>query len=256
MTNQQLRKISSMTEGGKKLGAILEELFHQASVGVSLLDIEIAAKHLIQKAGGTPSFVTVPGYKWATCLCVNDEVVHGIPKRYILQDGDVLTIDIGMLYKGYHTDTAWTRVIRAKTDSVVDKKIREFLSTGEKALWEAVQTVRVGNRVGHISGIIQHIIESAGFHVVKSLVGHGVGKQLHEPPQIPGYVRGSINRTTALTEGLTIAIEVIYSSGNGNIWTDYKDGWTIRTKDKSLSAVFEHTVVVLKNGSMVLTKAN
>lgn len=253
MRKDKEQKIRIMREGGKKIGTILQTLLDESGVGTSLTDIEARAQELIRQTGGTPSFQTVSGYHWATCLCVNDEVVHGIPKPYLLKENDVLTIDIGLLYQGYHTDTAWTKKICSQkaTETSHDR----FLDTGEKALWEAINVAHVGNRIGHISQVIQKHIEGAGYSVVKSLVGHGVGKKLHEDPQIPGFQRGAIDRTPELTSGMTIAIEVIYAEGKDAIETDEKDGWTIRTRDHSRSAVFEHSIGILDEGSMVLTKA-
>lgn len=243
-----------MREGGQKLGVILQELLVVAKPGVTLLDIEELAQKRIKEAGGTPSFQTVPGYKWATCLCINEVVVHGIPTSYVLREGDVLTIDIGMVYKGFHTDTAWTKIIG---DQKTKKRAQHetFLATGEEALWHAIGKAQVGKRIGDISLAIQEIVEGAGYGVVKSLVGHGVGKELHEPPQIPGYLRGRIEHTLPLAEGMTIAIEVIYAMGKPTVEYANDDGWSIATQDKSVSACFEHTVGITKDGPLVITAA-
>ncbi len=250
-------EIAIMREGGKKLGAILQELLLFSKVGVSLNDIEKRAVDLIAKAGGTPSFTAVSGYHWATCLCVNEAVVHGIPTDYLLKNGDVLTIDIGMIYKGLHTDTAWTKIIRTQNSMTrtQDEKKEKFLKVGEEALFAAIKQAKAGNRIGHISQTIQTTIENAGYSVVKTLVGHGVGKQLHEAPQVPGILRGSLEDTPELMEGETIAIEVIYAMGSGTIVYENDDGWTLTTEDRSLSAVFEHSLAIVKDGPIVLTKA-
>jgi methionyl aminopeptidase len=250
MISNDNERIKAMTEGGEKLGEILKNLLNESVTGTNLLDIEDHANDLIKKAGGSPSFTTVEDYKWATCLCVNDEVVHGIPKKYLLQKDDVFTIDIGMIYKGYHTDMARTKIIGIDKDEVSDKK--HFLDTGKKALNLATSAAVVGNRIGHISSIIEDIITEQKYGIVRSLVGHGVGKKLHEEPQIPGFVRGDIKNTPLIKEGMTLAIEVIYAKGNGSIVID-NDGWTIRTRDGSLSAVFENTISVNINGPRVLT---
>lgn len=244
-----------MKEGGKRLGIILQKLLDAAHVGVSLQTIEVMASDLITKAGGTASFKTVKGYQWATCLCVNEVVVHGIPTAYELKDGDVLTIDVGMMYEGLHTDTAWTKIVQ-RAESRVQSEIQQFLKTGENALWKAVDQVRIGNRIGHISQTIQRIIEGAGYSIVKTLVGHGVGRELHEAPQIPGFLKGAIEDTPELQKGMTIAIEIIYAMGSGAIVYDNTDGWTLATRDRSLSAVFEHSVVITPDGPVVLTKAD
>lgn len=255
-------EIDLMREGGKKLSHILEALLAAAKPDVMLTKIETLANTLVADAGGTPSFKTVKGYQWATCLCVNDVVVHGIPTSYSLKDGDIFTIDVGMFYKGFHTDTAWTNIVksdkrppwRTGQGQVISEK-EEFLQTGQEALWRAIAQAKAGNRVGHISQAIQTTIEGAGFSVVKTLVGHGVGRQLHEAPQIPGFVKGRIEDTLPLEEGMTLAIEVIYAQGAGVVVYKNDDGWTIATKDQSLAAVFEHTISIASSGPEVLTKA-
>lgn len=241
-------ELAIMREGGQKLGKILQTLLDYSISGRSLVEIDARAEELIGEAGGTASFKTVPGYKWATCLCVNEVVVHGIPTEYKLRKGDVFTIDIGMLYKGLHTDTAWTKIVDGQND--------EFLRAGEEALWKAIGEARVGNRVGHLSKAIEDTIVPAGFSIVKSLVGHGVGKMLHEDPQIPGFLRGKREDTPLLEEGMTIAIEVIYAMSKGDVKQANADGWTIATKDGSTSAVFEHTVAIGAAGPVVLTKVD
>jgi methionyl aminopeptidase len=239
-------KIAAMREGGRVLGTILQELLGFSRPGTSLLDIEALAQKRIVQAGMKPSFSTVANYQWATCLCVNEVIVHGIPTGYRLKEGDLLTIDIGLINRGFHVDTAWTKVVGGKDDT--------FLEVGQEALKKAIDQAKAGNRVGHISKAIQEIIEGAGYGVVKTLVGHGVGKTLHEPPQIPGFVRGSIEKTPRLTVGMTIAIEVIYAMGSPAI-TYYDDGWSIATRDHSLSAVFEQTIAVTDSKPLILTPA-
>ncbi|MFC1626620.1 type I methionyl aminopeptidase [Patescibacteria group bacterium] len=252
MNLQNKKKIESMKIGGEKLGKILHILLSKCTTGISLLNIEKEAQKMIKKAGGTPSFMTVQGYKWATCICINDEVVHGIPTDYQLQEGDVLTIDIGMVYQGYHTDTAYTVIIGSENNSM--NATQAFLEVGKKALQEAIQQAKVGNQVGHISKIIQEEVESGGYSIISSLVGHGIGKQLHQSPQIPGVLVKDLKKTPILEEGMTIAIEVIYAMGKDEIIHKNEDGWTLSTKDGSLTAVFEHTVAILFDGPCVLTK--
>ncbi|MBI4062573.1 type I methionyl aminopeptidase [Candidatus Gottesmanbacteria bacterium] len=242
------QELELMREGGKKLGIILQDLLEFLKAGVALLDIDARADRLIVEAGGSASFKTVRGYKWATCLCINDVVVHGVPTEYKLKKGDVCTIDIGMFYKGLHTDTAWTKIVGGQNDA--------FLRVGETALWKAIDQAKSGNYVGHISRTIEDSIVGAGYSIVKSLVGHGVGKMLHEDPQIPGFLKGSIEETPRLDVGMTIAIEVIYAKGSGQVNYDHPDGWTVATVDRSVSAVFEHTVAISENGPLVLTKVD
>lgn len=255
------QEIQIMKEGGVKLGNILHELLDMVKPGVKLSSLEQSAQELIKKSGGFPSFQTVEGYKWATCLCVNEAVVHGIPTEYSLVDGDVLTVDVGLLYKGMHTDTAWTIEVQSsklKTQSKTEKEREKerFLKVGEEALWKAIAQAHLGNRIGHISYAIQSTIEKAGFSVVRTLVGHGVGYELHEAPHVPGMLKSSIEKTLELLPGMTIAIEVIYAMGSGDVVYDSDDGWTIATRDRSLSAVFEHTVLISDKEPIILTRAD
>ena len=257
-------QIADMREGGKKLGGILQTLLSHSQPGVKLIDIENEAQRLIKEAGGEPSFSTVEDYKWVTCLCINEQVVHGIPNEYILKDGDVFTIDIGMIYKGFHTDTADTKIIsspssltlRSGQAVISDQTEKErFLDVGRETLKKAIALARPGNRVGHISQCIEKEIKGAGYSVVRSLTGHGVGKTLHEEPMIPEYLDRPIEQTPLLTAGMTIAIEIIYAMGKGSIVYENQDGWTLASKDRSLTAVFEHSVGILEDKTQVLTES-
>lgn len=250
MKKNDQNKINAMKSAGSVLGTILCELLNLSIAGVSLKEIEAIAMAKILKAGGKPSFTTVGNYKWATCLCVNDVIVHGIPTEYVLKDQDLFTIDIGMLRDGFHTDTAWSKVIGNP-----QKDVKKFLDVGEKALWSAIDMARAGNRVGHISKSIQDVVSQYGYGIVRSLVGHGVGKTLHEAPQIPGILNGKIEKTPELVEGMTIAIEVIYTMGSPKMVYVNDDGWSIGTQDGSLTAVFEHTVAITDKEPLVLTKS-
>ena len=246
------KELRIMERGGARLGSILVRLLDEANPGTSLVSIEKLAHRLITQSHGTPSFQTVKGYTWTTCLCVNDVIVHGPPTEYRLQEGDVLTIDVGMVYRGFHTDTAWTKIIKS-TQSTVNKKNKKFLEIGEETLWKAIDMARPGNRVGHISRTIEENIKPHGYSIIRTLVGHGIGKKLHEDPQIPGMVIKSIKNTTPLVSGMTIAIEVIYAMGSGGVVYDTGDGWSVKTRDGALSAVFEHTVAVTDGEPVILT---
>jgi len=245
-------ELSVMREGGKKLWKILQTLLEESVVGVSLKTIEDHAQQYIKDAGATPSFVTVGGYKWATCLCINDQVVHGIPSAYTLREGDVFTIDIGMIYKGLHTDTAWTKIIKIQ-DSKINEEKEKFLAVGQETLKKAIKAAKAGNRVGHISQAIEEGVTGAGYSVIPSLTGHGVGKKLHEEPMIPGYLDKPLERTPLLTTGMTLAVEIIYAFGKGAIVYSTDDGWTLSSKDRSLTAVFERTIAIGDAESSVLT---
>ena len=249
-------EIEVMAKGGKILSDVLREVLKHVKPGVSGLKLDLLAEKLIVQKGGEPGFKKVKNYKHALCVCVNDVVVHGIPTDYKFKEGDLVTIDCGVYYKGFHTDSAHTvRVQRSGAGKVQNSdEVDRFLETGKKALEKAIKVARVGNRIGHISKTIQDVVEGAGYSVVRSLIGHGVGRNLHEEPEIPGFLEGPIEETPLLKKGMTIAIEVIYNRGKPDVVYANSDGWTIKTKDGSLSGVFERTVAITEKGSVVLTK--
>jgi methionyl aminopeptidase len=242
------KKIKTMARAGKKLAYVMAELISFSQVGTNLLEIEDLACKLIAKQGGEPGFKKVPGYSWATCININDGIVHGVPFDYKIQNGDVLSIDSGIFLDGLHTDMCRTFAVGKS-----NKKIDEFLRAGRIALQKATQAAKAGSRVGDISLAIWKTVEKeAGYTCSRSLTGHGVGENLHEPPNIPCFLKQPIPGTIELKQGMTLAIEVIYSLGRPDLVVD-KDGWTIKMKDGKMSAVFENTVAVLKNGPKVLT---
>lgn len=248
--NKTAVKIRAMTAGGKKLKKILQHLCQAAQPGVTTAALDDLAKKLIEKSGGEASFKKIKGYKWATCLCLNDCVVHGVPDKTVLKAGDILGIDVGLYYRGFHTDTSWTVVVPGKT---VSTKVRHFVSLGEKTLAKAIRQAKIGNRIGHISSVIEKNIEGSGYYIVETLIGHGIGRRLHEEPEIPCFLEEEIDKTPKIKEGMTLAIEVIYTESNSELVLDKKDGWTIRTKDGKISGLFEKTVAVTRHGPVVLT---
>ncbi len=231
-----------MRKSGEISAKALKKTLSAARVGVSLLELEKIASDEILKLGGEISFKTVPGYEFATCLTVNNEVVHGLPRDIKLMKGDLLSIDLGTVYKGWHTDCAWS--------VIVEDKETPFLKTGETALWRGIKKAVSGNRIGDIAEAIQTTVEGGGYQVVRSLVGHGVGKELHEEPEVPGFGKKGVG--LPLVEGMTIAIEVIYTEGTSEVVLD-RDGWTICSADGSLGGLFEMSVVVGKDKCEVLT---
>jgi len=242
--------IKIMSEGGKILADVLFEVLKSARIGVSELELDKLAEKLIIEKGGEPGFKKVDGYKHTICISTNEVVVHGIPTNYRLKEGDVVGIDCGVFYKGFHTDMAQTVRVGDNNSPEVDK----FLKTGEKAMWDGIKTVKEGQRVGNISKAIQETVEKQGYSVVRSLIGHGVGRELHEEPEIPGFLDKPISKTPLLKQGMTIAIEVIYNMGKSDVVYSGDDGWTIKTKDGSLSGLFERTIVVTPKGWEVLTQ--
>lgn len=243
-------EIVIMRRAGEISGQALEEALKMVKPGVTELELDAKVDKIIQKKGATAGFKKVEGYKHATCISVNDEVVHGIPADNKLKDGDVVCIDTGAYLEGFHSDMAETVVVgKAK-----DKKTYEFLDAGKRAMYAGIRAAQPGNHVGDISKAMQDIIErEKGYSVVRSLVGHGVGRDLHEDPQIPGYLSGKIEKTPLLIPNMTIAIEIIYNMGGKEVEYEGSDDWTIVTKDGSFSAVFERTIVISEKGPELLT---
>lgn len=249
-------EVEIMRKGGKILSEVLWEVMDSIKPGVTELEIEELADRLIVEKGGEPAFKRVKGYKYATCISTNNVVVHGIPSDYKLSEGDIIGVDCGVFYKGFNTDMSHSLKVKSeksKVKNLKDDEIDKFLKTGEKALNEAIKVAKIGNHVGHISKTIQDNVEGEGYSVVRSLIGHGVGKKLHEAPEVPGFLDKKIEKTPKLTEGMVIAIEVIYNMGEAEVSFYNKDGWTIGTSDGSLSGLFERTVAITKKGPEVLT---
>lgn len=247
-------EIEKMRIGGKILGDTLWEVVKAVKPGVTELELDALAEKLIREKGGEPGFQKVPGYKHTICACTNDVIVHGIPRPYKLQEGDVICIDCGVYYQGFHTDMAETVKVGKRKDKLEDEAIDKFLAVGKRALKEAISVAVIGNRIGNISETIYRIVEKEnGYGVLRTLIGHGVGKELHEDPEVPGVQMGPIEKTPLLEEGMTIAIEVIYNMGSPEALYEGSDDWTIVTEDGSFSSVFERSVLITKNGPEVLT---
>ncbi len=244
-------EIAIMKVGGQKLKHIRNYLKSMAKPGVKLNLIEGKALSLISESGGQPSFSLVPGYSWATCINLNHGLVHGVPDKKVIKQGDIVTIDIGLYFKGFHTDSA-VSFIAGQEDKYPKKQ--KLLIAGQKALKQAISQAKPGNRIGHISQAMQISIEKYGYNVARNLTGHGLGKNLHESPAIPCFIDKPITQTPIIEPGLVIAIEAIYMAGNHKTITDPKDNWTIITKDQKDAAMFEHTVAITKNGPVALTE--
>ena len=246
--------IKIMTVSGHILAETLFEVLKHVKPGVSEIELDKLADKLIVEKGGEPGFKKVEGYHHATCISTNDVVVHGIPSNYRLKERDVIGIDCGVYYKGFHTDMSETIRVRSQEFKIQNDEVDKFLQTGKKALEEGIKAAKLGDHVGDISKTIQDIVENGGYSIVRSLVGHGVGRNLHEEPEVPGYLSGNINKTPVLKEGMTIAVEVIYNMGKNEVVLANNDGWTIKTKDGSFSGVFERTIAITGNGTIILTK--
>lgn len=250
------KEIELMKKGGEILSDVLWEVLEHLKPGVTELEIDAMAERLIREKGGEPGFKKVKGYHHTICACTNEVVVHGIPSSYRFKEGDMVCIDCGVFYGGYHTDMAETVLVQGPRHNVQgDEEKERFLDIGKRALNAGIEHAVFGNRIGHISKAIQDIVEKeGGYSIVRSLIGHGVGRELHEDPEVPGFLSGSIARTPKLIEGMTIAIEVIYNMGGADVVYTGMDDWTIKSADGSLSAVFERSVVITDNKPVVLTK--
>lgn len=246
-------EIAVMTEGGKRLAEVRDALAASVMPGMKTIEIDKLATELIKKLGGKASFAMVPGYKHATCINVNDEVVHAIPGSRVIQSGDVVGIDVGIFYKGFHTDTA-VSVLAGKQSG--KSKAQKFLEVGKQGLLNAIDQARPGNRIADISKAMESAIRKGGYSPVKALTGHGVGKNLHEEPPIPCFSVGSYAQSPKIVPGMVLAIEIMYNMGESEVMYKNTDGWTITTADGTISGLFEETVAVTKDGPVVLTQTD
>lgn len=215
--------------------------------GVSTWEIDKIAHDFIVKHGGTPSFLGYSGYPATACISVNHQVIHGIPsKQVILKEGDLVSIDLGANLHGYHGDNAATFAVGA-----VSPEAQRLMDITREALYKGIDAAVSGGRIGDISAAVQQHAEGAGFSVVRQFVGHGVGKKLHEEPEVPNF--GTAGRGVRLIPGMTLAIEPMINMGTPGVRT-LKDGWTVETADGALSAHFEHTIAITSNGPVILTR--
>ncbi len=240
------KEMKIMKDNGRKLKQVMDETLAKVKPGVTLAELEQVAEKKIEELGGEPSFKMVSHYYWATCINLNEGVVHGIPDDTLIKKGDLVSVDIGFYSQGFHTDMAQTIEAGAK-------KRTKFLHAGQEALEKAIKQAKPDNRVGHLSQAMEETIKKAGYHPVKRLTGHGVGRQLHQEPNIPCFVREEIKKTPLLEKGMVLAIEVIYTQGKPALFVA-DDGWTIRTQDGKIAGLFEETVAVGANGPLILTR--
>jgi len=241
-----------MKQGGQRLAWVMKKALNLVEPGQALCQIDQQIEQLILQKEGRPSFKMVPGYRWASCLNVNQGVVHGVPNDYRLKEGDLLSLDIGFFYQGFHTDTSRTLLV-GNSKKLDSKPKDKFLQAGKKALHEAIKATVPGKRVGHLSATIEREMKKAGFHPVEVLSGHGIGRQLHEEPPIPCFLKGKIEQTPWLKPGMTLAVEVIYTQGSPELVLK-SDQWTLETADGQWAGLFEETLLVTKGPALVLTK--
>lgn len=220
------------------------EVAKHIKIGITTKALNDIAHKFIIENDCTPSFLNYEGYPASICISVNDEVVHGIPSRRKLKDGDVVSIDIGVEYKGYHSDSAKTYVVGNST-----QKVKDLVENTKKSLYEGLSVIKDGVKISDIGGKIEYFANEHGLGVVRELVGHGVGSHIHEEPDIPNYYTDD---TTRLKSGMVIAVEPMLNLGSRHIYME-EDEWTIKTEDGLPSAHFEHTVLVTKDGYVILT---
>ena len=250
------KEIQTMKEGGKILGEILKKLEEAVKPGMTTNNLEELTHELVLSYGVKSSFLGFEEYPNMLCTSLNDEVVHGLPSDRVLKEGDLLKIDMGVLHKGFHTDSATTvlvgqkdEVIHITTLNVVNQKL--LISVTKEALEIGISKAKIGNTLGDIGSAIQKHVEDRGFNVVRDLVGHGIGRELHEPPQVLNY--GKAGTGEKLIAGMVIAIEPIVVTGKWGI-KNGKDGYAFVTKDGGLAAHFEHTIAITEKGPEILTK--
>ena len=246
VTIKSAREIELMREAGKILAFVHEELGKAIKPGISTKDIDILGEKLIREQGCIPSFLNYEGYPASICVSVNDEVVHGIPTHdRILKEGDIVSLDAGVIYKGYHSDAARTHMV-----GEVSREARQLIEVTRQSFFEGIKYATEGRHLYEISAAIGAYAESFGYGVVRDLVGHGIGRNLHEDPQIPNFKQR--RRGMKLQAGMTLAIEPMINAGGFDVvWLD--DDWTVVTEDGSLSAHYENTVLITKGEPEILS---
>ena len=238
-------EIETMARAGRVVADTLALLEERIQPGVTTSELDAVAEEFIRSRGGEPTFKGYKGYPAATCLSPNDMVVHGIPGASKLGEGDILSVDVGVTLDGFVADSAWTFAV-----GTISPEAQRLLDTCRAALEAGIEQAKVGNAIGDISRAVQTVTEAAGYSVIRSLVGHGVGRSMHEDPQVPNFV--SNLKGPELKPGMTIAIEPMITVGSPDVYI-HDDDWSISTTDASLAAHFEHTVAVTDAGPRILT---
>ena len=239
------REIEKIRASGRIVAGAIEELRIRICSGIITKELDKIAEEFITKLGGTPAFKGYRGYPNTLCVSVNEEIVHGIPSDRMLEEGDIVGIDLGVLLDGYFADAAVTVPV-----GEISKEAKRLIEVTEASLYKAIDSAVPGKRVSDISYTIQSYAENAGYSVVREFVGHGIGRGLHEDPPVPNF--GEPGKGPALKEGMVLAIEPMVNAGGSDLLV-LDNGWTAVTRDRSLSAHFEHTVAVTRNGPLILT---
>ena len=241
-------EIEKARASNRIVAEVLSRLREKIRPGVKTKDLDKFAEEIAEKRGAKPAFKGYRGYPHSLCISINEEVVHGMPSKRVLEEGDIVSLDFGIYYQGFYGDSAITLPV----GKVTEKALR-LMQVTERSLYAGIEQARAGNRLGDVSAAVQNIVEDAGFSVVRDFVGHGIGKNLHEEPQIPNF--GKNGRGIELKSGMILAIEPMVNEGEYKVRI-LSDGWTVVTKDGSLSAHFEHSVAITDNGPDILSKLN
>jgi len=247
-----IKDYSGFKKAGNQLASVFAQTINYIKPGMSLAKIDHFADNLIKKTDGEASFKKVDNYAWATCINLNEGIVHGIPDDKKIKKGDLVSVDMGLFLDGWNADMAYTIQIGKVDNPQFQKEIDQFLNIGKIALNRAIKAARVGHHVGDISSEIEKTVAFAGYACSRELTGHGIGRSLHQAPWIPCVLIGKKEKTPIIEEGMGLAIEVIYSLGKPGLKKD-KDGWTINTQDGKISALFEKTVLVNKKSTKIIT---
>lgn len=238
-------EVELLRENNQLVSLTLAEVGKHVRPGVTTKELDRIAEAFIRSHGAVPGFLGYNGFPATLCISVNEGVVHGFPSEYVLKEGDIISVDCGTILKGFYGDSAYTFAV-----GEVSAEVRKLLDVTKEALQNGVAQARAGNRVGDISAAVQSIAESNGFTVVRELVGHGLGRSMHEEPEVPNY--GQKGRGPLLKEGMVICVEPMINMGTRHVVFE-KDGWTVRTRDRKPSAHFEWAVAITANGPDVLT---
>lgn len=235
-----------MLEAGRITGEALLVAREHVRAGISTKELDTLIRAYIEKCGAKPSFLGYSGFPASACISINDEVIHGIPSsKRILQEGDIVKIDVGAYYKGFHGDSARTIAV-----GNVSEEASRLIKVTRDSFFAGVAAVKTGNRIGDVGSAIQSVAESAGYSVVKRYIGHGVGRELHEAPDVPNF--GTAGRGPRLCAGMTLAIEPMINVGSEEVY-ELPDGWTVKTRDRKLSAHYENTVALTSDGVVITT---
>lgn len=239
-------EIALMRESARILVQGVQETLAAVQEGITTDELNTIFEKKIRELGGEPGFLGYRGYTKSICTSVNDEVVHGIPSNRVLEDGDIIGVDCGVVYKGFHSDMARTVAVGS-----ISEEAQKLIDCTRESLQKAIDVMKPGATIGDIASTVQQYAEERGYAVVKDLVGHGIGNDLHEEPAVPNY--GKPKTGLVLEEGMVLAVEPMINIGTDQVEFDRHDGWTVRTKDGTLSAHFENTILITNSGAQVLT---